>query len=193
MLDLAKETQSVASTIIPKPKEKELKVVKKKRITSFKNRLRNVKSKETMKSGSSVVSSRRQHHPHIENLCENKDGLFTLAPKSQATDQEGTGVNTLAQITAYLEGKKYSELSKEENQNNSLTNKKDAEGEMEKLGNELSMILGSQYSEDEDIVSTSMNESWIQRAPIPEDRSMRSDEGANGQRSQGGSRLTLSE
>jgi hypothetical protein len=176
--DVNEETQSVASTIIPKPKEKELKVVKKKRIASFKNRLRNVKSEETIISGSSVASSRRQHHPQKQNFGENKDGLFTLAPKSQGTDQEGSGVNTRAQITASLEAELFSELKKEENQTNSLTNKEDMKGEMAEPGNELSKILDSQYSEDEDIVSTSVNEAWMKRAQIPEDRSIKSDESA---------------
>jgi hypothetical protein len=86
-------------------------------------------------------------------------------------------VNTQAQKTASPEAKD-SELKKEENQNNSLTYKEDMKGETEELGNELSKILDPQYSEDEDIVSTSINESWIKRANIPEDQSMKSNESA---------------
>jgi hypothetical protein len=181
--DINEETQSVASTVKSKPKEKELKVVKKKRIASFKNRVRNVKSEESMMAGSSVVSSRRQQHPQIRNLGENQDGSFTLTPKSQATNQEGGDVNTLTQTTASLE-RKDSELKKEENQNNSLTDKEDMKGEMAKLGNDVSNILDPHNSEDEDILSTSMNlntstnESWIQRTPVPGDGSVRSDERA---------------
>jgi hypothetical protein len=93
LVDIVKEddTETVVTTAtsFKKPKEKELKVVKKKRVASWKNRLRAKKGDETVTSGSSAGSRHppRSRHHRTSMRDEGKDDDMHEASEEESVPE----------------------------------------------------------------------------------------------------------